>query len=117
MAFRPRLLAGLALSLSVVAFFIRLAAEKCPDCLHNRDFADDPQCLLWVTSGHSGRYHANGCFRAYWFDPGLMDRLKLVLVTLLKSHRTDVTKIAVPALSIIKTFNVIEHIGLRFISS
>ena len=52
-----------------------------------------------------------------WFDPSLMDRLKLVLVTLLKSHRTDVTKIAVPALSIIKTFDVIEHIGLRFISS
>ena len=24
-------------------------------------------------------YHLNGCFRAHWFDPGLMDCLKLAL--------------------------------------
>ena len=23
------------------------------------------QCLLWVISGHSAAYHANGCFRVY----------------------------------------------------
>jgi len=56
-------------------------------------------------------------FALRWFDPGLMDRLKLVLVTLLKNRWTDITKITMSALSIIKTFNVIEHIGFRFISS
>jgi len=37
-----------------------------------------------------------------------MDRWKLVLVTFLKSHRTYITKIAVSAFSIMKTFDVIK---------
>jgi len=40
-----------------------------------------------------------------------MDRLKLVLVTLLKNRRTYITKITMSAFAIIKTFNVIEHVG------
>ena len=51
-----------------------------------------------------------------WFDPGLMDRLKLVLVTFLKRNRTYITKIAVSAFSIIKSFDVIKYIRFRFVS-
>ncbi len=46
-----------------------------------------------------------------------MDRLELTFGSLLKSRWTDITKIAVTTLSIVKTLDVIEHIGLRFISS
>jgi hypothetical protein len=46
-----------------------------------------------------------------------MDRLKLVFGSLLKSSRTYITKISVSAFSVIKTFDVIEHIGFRFISN
>ena len=45
-----------------------------------------------------------------------MYRLKLVLVTLLKNSRTDITKITMSALSIVKTFNVIEYIGTCFVA-
>jgi hypothetical protein len=46
-----------------------------------------------------------------------MEHSKLVLVTLLKSSWTDITKLTVSALSIVKTFNVIEHVSIHFISS
>ena len=59
---------------------------------------------------------ANVRFRGQWFDPGLVDLLKLVLVTLLKIRQTDITKITMSALSIIETFDVIKYIRLRFVS-
>ena len=51
-----------------------------------------------------------------WFDPGLMDRLKLVLVSFLKSNWTDITKITMTTFAIVKTFDVIKYISLRFVS-
>jgi hypothetical protein len=52
----------------------------------------------------------------HWFDPGLMDRLKLVLVTLLKHSRTNVTKITMSTFSIIEALNVIKDIISRLLS-
>ncbi len=46
-----------------------------------------------------------------------MDRFVKTACVLFKSHRADVTKIAVAAFPIVKTLNVIEHIGPRLISS
>jgi hypothetical protein len=46
-----------------------------------------------------------------------VDRLELTSCPLLESHWADITKAAMSALSIVKTLDVIEHIGSRFISS
>ncbi len=46
-----------------------------------------------------------------------MDRLELTFGPLLVYRWTDVTKIAMSALSIVKTLDVIKHVGWRFISS
>ena len=75
------------------------------------------ECLQRVDSSRWYLYHLTGGLALGWFDPGLMDRLKLVLVTLLKNRRTYITKITMSAFAIIKTFNVIEHVGFRFVSS
>jgi hypothetical protein len=46
-----------------------------------------------------------------------MDRFILSFGSLLESHRTDITKAAMSALAVVKTLDVIEHIGSRFVSS
>ena len=46
-----------------------------------------------------------------------MDSFVKTACPLLESHRTDVTKIAVAAFSIVKALDVIEHIGPRLVSS
>ena len=46
-----------------------------------------------------------------------MDSFIKTACLLFKSHRADVTKITVAAFTIVKTFNVFEHIGPCFFSS
>ena len=52
-----------------------------------------------------------------WSCPGLLDSFIKTACLVFKSHRADVTKITVAAFPIVKTLNVIEHIGLSFTAS
>ena len=53
---------------------------------------------------------------AQWFGPHLMDSFVLTACPLLELCRTDVTKITMTTFSIVKTFDVIKYISLRFVS-
>jgi hypothetical protein len=52
-----------------------------------------------------------------WFCPGLMDRFVKAACPLLECRWAYITKIAVTAFSIVKTLDVIKHIGPCFVSS
>jgi len=62
-AFRPRLWAGLALSL--LSFTPSRGLVCLPDSSLNPNKFERQKCPLWVISGRSLAYHANVCFRPY----------------------------------------------------
>ena len=72
---------------------------------------------VWVVFCLSASYQANGSYREQWFCPDSVDRFMLSVGTLLESRRADITKMAMSALAVIKTFDVVKHISSRFISS
>ncbi len=61
MAFRLRLLAGLAFSLLTIKCRTMLASS--PEGKENRDIYERQECPLWVVSGPSWHYQLNVRFR------------------------------------------------------
>jgi len=82
--FRLRLSAGLALSIFVVALFIRLAARNNLIVNIIGICSSDHECRLWVASGRSRSYQPNGRFRG---QSGRQKRWKYEKLTSANGHK------------------------------